>query len=63
MTHDPPPGGEITTEAEFDAALERLLLQAARNGINPRGSWVYRNGSTAPDWEVMVLELEKEPTE
>lgn len=51
--------GDITMEAEFEAALGQLLLQAAQNEIDPSGSWVYRNGQIAPDMEVMVYELEK----
>lgn len=49
--------GDITTDAEFDTALGQLLLNATRNDVDPRTSWVYRNGQTAPDWEVMILEL------
>lgn len=49
--------GDITTDAEFNAALGQLLLEAVRNDIDPRGAWVYRNVQTAPDWEIMVLEL------
>jgi hypothetical protein len=60
MTRNDPDGGDITTEAEFEAALDRLLDSATSNGLDPRGSWVYRNGKAAPDWEVMVLELQKE---
>lgn len=56
--------GDITTDAEFDAALGQLLLEAVRNDIDPRGTWVYRNGQTIPDWEIMVLELaSKDDTE
>ncbi len=59
MTRDNPTEGNITTEAQFEAALDRLLHSATGNGLDPRGSWVYRNGKDAPDWEVMILELEK----
>lgn len=51
---------DITTQDEFDAALGQLLAHATRIDIDPRGSWIYRNGQNAPDWEVMVYELEKE---
>ncbi|MFB6233369.1 MAG: hypothetical protein ABEH61_03825 [Haloarculaceae archaeon] len=50
--------GQITTEEAFEAALSDLLSTALRNGIDPRGSWVCRDGETSPDMEVMVLELE-----
>lgn len=49
---------EVTTADEFEAALGSLLITAARNGVEPRGSWVYRNGDTRVDWEVLVHELE-----
>lgn len=49
----------ITTEAEFKTALEALLATARRNDINPRGSWVYRNGDeSGEDWEVEIYELQ-----
>ena len=59
MTRDSPLDGEITTAGEFDAALEALLSAAARNDVDPRGSWEYRNGDDAEDWEVLIVELEK----
>jgi hypothetical protein len=49
----------ITTEAEFDAVLGEALLDAARNNVDTRGSWVHRNGPAAPDLEVTILELAK----
>ena len=52
--------GDIETEAEFEAALQEVLHAAAENGIDPRGTWVYRNEDTHRDLEVMVLELTKE---
>jgi len=60
MTRDHPFDGDVTTEEEFDAALEQLLSAARENGVDPQGSWVYRNGRNAPDWEVMVVELAKD---
>lgn len=67
MTRDDardPPDGAITTEDEFDDALHRLLSAAARNGVDPRGARVYRNGESAPDWEVMIHDLaERDGTE
>lgn len=54
---DVPIDGEVTTDEEFRASLGQLLLQAIGNGIDPAGSWVYRDGGSRPDWEVMFLEL------
>ncbi len=50
---------EITTEAEFDEALRKLVLSALGNGVDTRGAWVYRNGESYPDLEVLVTELAK----
>lgn len=52
--------GDIDSEAELEAAMQHVLRSAADNGVDPRGSWVYRNGDSFPDWEVMVLELTKD---
>ncbi len=60
MTHDHSFTGEITSADDFEAALGELLTQAHENNIEPLGSWVYRNGESAPHWEVMVLELDKD---
>lgn len=52
--------GGIETEAEFETALESLLLAASESGIDPVGTWDVRNGMSHPDWEIMVLELAKD---
>ena len=49
----------VTSTASFEEIIGDVLLAAARNGINPRGSWVYRNGGSQPDLEVLISELEK----
>lgn len=53
------PNPDITTEAEFDSALQSLLLSALENGLDVRGAWEYRNGQAYPDFEVLVTELAK----
>lgn len=50
---------EITTKAEFDSALQSLLLSALENGLDLYGAWEYRNGEVYPDLEVLVTELAK----
>lgn len=61
MTRDSPdiPDRKISTEDEFDSALQTLLLAALENGLDPRGAWEYRNGGADPDIEVLVTELTK----
>lgn len=51
---------DITTEAEFESALQSLLLSALENGLDLRGAWEYRNGQAYPDLEVLVAELAKQ---
>lgn len=49
----------ITTTAEFQTALGELLTAARQNDVDPRGSWVYRNGDgSLTNWEVEVYELQ-----
>ena len=61
MSSDTPdtPDRDITTVAEFDSALQTLLLTALDNGLDPEGAWEYRNGQVYPDLEVLVTELAK----
>lgn len=65
MTRDTPdiPDPDISTEAEFDTALQAVLHAAIEGGFEPFGTWVYRNAETRPDLEVMVSQLAKEPTD
>lgn len=51
---------DITSKATFDAVLGKLIVAALENGVNPRGSWVYRNSGLTPDLEVVMVELEKQ---
>lgn len=63
MTRDHAFDEDITSAEAFDTTLGRLILAAMRNGIDPRGNWVYRNNDqTVPDWETMIVELEKPDT-
>ena len=59
MVHDGSdiPDWDISTETEFESALEALLLAAVVEGLDPFGTWVYRNDGDGPDLEVIVSEL------
>lgn len=59
VTPTNPYDDEITSADEFERALGQLLTATVRNDVDPRGSWVYRSGDGVPDWEAMILELEK----
>lgn len=60
MTRDSTFDETISTAHEFEAVLGEVLTAAAGNGFDPEGSWVYRSDGYDQDWEVMVVELEKE---
>lgn len=53
---DAPAEDEVTTASEFEAAIESLVDDAVRNGVDLRGSWVC--GTDDGEWEVMICELE-----
>lgn len=61
MSRDTPdtPDPAITTEAEFDTALQTLLRSALVNGVDPRGVWEYRNGEPHHNLEVLISVLAK----
>jgi hypothetical protein len=48
-----------TTGEELNADLKRLFRQAHDNGVDVRGGWECRNGRGAPDWDLVVTEVEK----
>ncbi len=59
MTSELPDDTEITTPAEFDAALQRLLRATLANDVDPRGSWEYHTTADDVDnLEVMIVELQ-----
>lgn len=62
MTSDvtDPLAWDISTEVEFDSALQTLLLSALANGLDLQGAWSYRNGQEYPDLEVIITELAKQ---
>ncbi len=52
-----PEEADMTPE-QFKAALAELIAAATDDGVDPRGSWVYRaDDPTETDWEVMIHEL------
>lgn len=61
MSPDTPdsPDRAITTEAEFDTALQALLRLAVENGVDLRGAWEYRHDTPDPDLEVLITVLGK----
>ena len=57
MTTDDTPDDEVSSTEEFEVALGRVIRTALENGVDPRGTWEYRNDGTDADVEVMVVEL------
>jgi hypothetical protein len=57
MSHDDTLDVDPRTPAELESLLGEVLAAAVTNGVDPRGSWVYRNLDGVPDWELMVNEL------
>lgn len=48
-----------TSKEELNAELQSLLLRAYRNGIDVKGGFDCRNGEGHPDWDVVIMEMEK----
>ena len=46
-----------TTDAEFEAALGKLIAAAETNDIDIAGSWVYNGDAATTNWEVLIYEL------
>lgn len=57
MTIDFTSDDEMSSTADFEAALGQLLLFALRNDVDPRGTWEFRTDGTNASMEVMVVEL------
>ncbi|WP_255151373.1 hypothetical protein [Halorarius halobius] len=60
MTGDPPTDAP-TTEAEFRAAMRRLVAGAAANGVDVENGWGFTDGERT--WGVEVYEVVPEDTE
>lgn len=48
----------ITSGSELESELRDLLQRAHNRGVDVEGAWLCRNGAGAPDWDVVVTELE-----
>lgn len=58
MTHDDRFDGDITTDAEFRAALTALLTTAHENDLTVRQPWLCHTTGRFPDWEATIVELD-----
>ncbi|WP_336326531.1 hypothetical protein [Halovenus sp. HT40] len=57
MTADFNSDDEMSSTADFEAALGQVILTALQNDIDPWGTWEYRTDEANSDTEVMVIEL------
>ncbi|MBO4247770.1 hypothetical protein IL252_08075 [Halomicrobium sp. IBSBa] len=58
MTRDNPYHGDVTTDAEFQAALTALLQCAHDNDLTVARPWPCRTSGSGPDWEATIVELD-----
>jgi hypothetical protein len=47
---------DITTDAEFEAALSEIVHAAEANGVTIEGGWTC-NGSDGTIWDVVITEV------
>lgn len=50
----------VTTDEEFNDALNGLIQSAHANDVDVEGGWECRTRSGNPDWDVVILEVSKE---
>jgi len=55
---EPATPDQVTTEAEFEAALARLVREAEANGVGVDGGWACQGGSL-PTWGIEIYEVEE----
>jgi hypothetical protein len=58
MTPSDTSNDDIDTEAAFNDALRELLVEAHESGLDVEGGWECRTSEGAPDWDVVVSEVE-----
>ncbi|WP_252700358.1 hypothetical protein [Natronosalvus vescus] len=49
----------LSSDEDFQAELQALLLRAYTADIDLEGGWDCRNGDGHPDWDVIVTEVRK----
>lgn len=58
MTGDIRSDTDVSTAAEFNAALTELLDSAHDASVDVQGAWACRTGDGGPDWEAAIVELD-----
>ena len=60
MTRDKLDAVSIASSDEFEAILARLIEKAIEVDVDVRGAWEFRTGGSTHDWEVQIVELDRE---
>jgi hypothetical protein len=50
----------VATDEEFSDALNSLIQEAYANGVDIEGGWECRTTAERPDWDIVILEVEKD---
>jgi hypothetical protein len=51
--------GSVSTDAEFQAALARLVREAEADGVGVEGGWACRDDSPFSEWGIEIYEVER----
>lgn len=60
MTRDTFDDVSITSNDEFEAVLARMIEKAITAEVDVRGAWEFRTGGSTHDWEVQIVELDRD---
>lgn len=60
MTRDRLDDGDVATAEAFEDVLAEAIERAIKNGVDVRGAWEFRTQGSTHDWEVEIVELDKE---
>jgi hypothetical protein len=50
----------ISSAEEFERVLAEAIERAVKNGVDVRGPWEFRTRGSTHDWEVEIIELDRE---
>lgn len=56
------PRSAVTTEDEFHEALQRLVTEAAANGVDVRGGWPVLDDESDDSWGLEITEISRRTT-
>jgi hypothetical protein len=60
MTRDKLNDVSISSEAEFESVLAEVVERAIKNSVDVRGAWEFQTRGSTHNWEVEIVELDKE---